>query len=585
MRLYLLLLLILGLWLGALPASARAEEERGHAGIFMVRQAGEDFFTVDYVAQDGPAARVGIAVGDRVTALGGSSTKGMTLARCNWILGRAVGTPIKITVARDGLALDCVMVLATDAEAYGPAAEAGDVWAQCHLGDYYAYGPASARDYAKALPWYRQAAEAGDAGAQVALGNLYYAGHGVAKDLPASFTWYQKAAAQGNVQGERNLANAYLYGLGVAQNDAAGFAWSYAAAEQDDPISERRLGFLYAQGRGVAKDVAAAFAWYYQAAERGDAYGAWNLARCYEHGRGTAQDDALAARWYGIARLGLPEDRGLRMSLAGFNLNQFFKGKAPLDRELLRQAYGAGLMVIFGILVGVYLIGGGVLLWFTLRRAEGVMPWGLALGWFAFFLESQAVALGAISALARESGGAIFLGVTMAVSSLPIIASSCGPLRRRFWRVPVLSPGQAALYFGGGLFAVWVVFTGYDKAYEMIFHLPLPKQGSEAIIRQALQASAWITYLGIAVLAPAAEEVLFRGYLFDAARKWLPPLPTVVVTGALFAAIHFDKAYFLPLFTFGLVLGWARHRTDSLWVGFAIHACNNAFCLLALRFS
>ena len=578
------MLLILSLWLGAFHSSAHAEEEQGQAGIFLVRKEGR-FFTVDYVTPDGPAARVGIAPGDQVIRLNGTMTSAMPLARCNQILGAAPGTLVRMRVERDGLLLDCVVVLATHLEAYGPAAEAGDARAQYHLGYYYAYGPASVRDYAKALPWYRQAAEAGDAGAEVDLGNLYYFGNGVAKDRAAACGWYRKAAAQGHVSGERNLGNACFFGQGTAQNDAEAFAWFYAAAEQDDPLSERRLGYLYGQGRGVAKDLPASFAWYYQAAERGDAYGAWNLARCYEHGRGTAKDEALAARWYGIARLGLPEDRGLLRSMAAFNLNQFFEGGASLDRDLLQQAYGVGLRVFFGIAIGLYLIGGGILFWFTVRRPPGTMGWGLALGWLFFFFESQAVALGAASALAREAGGSLYLEMLMVCSSLPLIASSCGPARREFWGKPALSPGRTALTFGGAFLVVWAASFGYAKGYEAIFHLPLPKQGTEAFIRQVLQGSPWVAALAIAVMAPAAEEILFRGYLFDAVRRRLSPLFTIGVTGVVFAAIHFDPAFFFPLLVLGLVLGWVRHRTQSLWIGFAVHAGNNALCLLALQFS
>ena len=52
-------------------------------------------------------------------------------------------------------------------------AEKGDVDAQYNLGNYYREGIGVARDFPKAVSWYRKAAELGDARAQYSLGNCY----------------------------------------------------------------------------------------------------------------------------------------------------------------------------------------------------------------------------------------------------------------------------------------------------------------------------------------------------------------------------------------------------------------------------
>jgi len=99
--------------------------------------------------------------------------------------------------------------------------------------------------------------------------------------------------------------------------------------------------------------------------------------------------------------------------------------------------------------------------------------------------------------------------------------------------------------------------------------------------------------LGAAVLAPIGEEVLFRGYVFNAIRQsfgsrpWGIPL-AYVVSALLFAGVHsFEVSQGLfgllvPLFFIGLLLAWAMHYTQSLIPGIIAHAINNGVALIAL---
>ena len=61
----------------------------------------------------------------------------------------------------------------------------------------------------------------------------------------------------------------------------------------------------------------------------------------------------------------------------------------------------------------------------------------------------------------------------------------------------------------------------------------------------------------VTVVAPVAEEFLFRGYVFTALRNWRGIWPAAVITGLLFGAVHAggsDAAYLVPLAFFGFVL-------------------------------
>jgi uncharacterized protein len=83
----------------------------------------------------------------------------------------------------------------------------------------------------------------------------------------------------------------------------------------------------------------------------------------------------------------------------------------------------------------------------------------------------------------------------------------------------------------------------------------------------------------VTVVAPIAEEVLFRGYVFGALRNWRGPWPAAVLTGIVFGGIHAGSSpveYLVPLAILGMLLCLVRWRTGSLLPCIALHAINNA---------
>ena len=81
------------------------------------------------------------------------------------------------------------------------------------------------------------------------------------------------------------------------------------------------------------------------------------------------------------------------------------------------------------------------------------------------------------------------------------------------------------------------------------------------------------------LLAPLAEELLFRGALFGWARRRLPATPTVLLTAALFAGIHMMPLLLPVTFLFGVAAGWVRERTGSTLPFFVMHVLNNVLML------
>jgi len=89
--------------------------------------------------------------------------------------------------------------------------------------------------------------------------------------------------------------------------------------------------------------------------------------------------------------------------------------------------------------------------------------------------------------------------------------------------------------------------------------------------------SARLYFAMLAVLiAPAAEEMLFRGIMFPVLLRRLPVFASTAIVSALFAGIHFHLPLFLPLFAFSICLCTAYLATGSIIVPITMHALFNA---------
>lgn len=91
----------------------------------------------------------------------------------------------------------------------------------------------------------------------------------------------------------------------------------------------------------------------------------------------------------------------------------------------------------------------------------------------------------------------------------------------------------------------------------------------------------WL-YLGVGVMAPVFEEFLLRGLLFGSIRHMADEHATVALTAGVFTLMHmqYDAAVMLLILPMGIVLGYARSRSGSIWVPVLLHMLNNLVSVL-----
>lgn len=82
------------------------------------------------------------------------------------------------------------------------------------------------------------------------------------------------------------------------------------------------------------------------------------------------------------------------------------------------------------------------------------------------------------------------------------------------------------------------------------------------------------------IVAPFAEETIFRGYLYPIAKKFGGPVAAMLFSSLLFAAGHGNVPLLLPLFLLGMLMAFAYEKTGSLWSSISIHFFFNTATVL-----
>lgn len=90
-----------------------------------------------------------------------------------------------------------------------------------------------------------------------------------------------------------------------------------------------------------------------------------------------------------------------------------------------------------------------------------------------------------------------------------------------------------------------------------------------------------IGILTLCIIAPIAEEYLFRGLMMRKMLRWnISPWYAIIASSILFGLIHLNPAQIPGAIILGIVMAWMCYRTRSLIPGIIIHITNNTLCLI-----
>jgi CAAX protease family protein len=138
--------------------------------------------------------------------------------------------------------------------------------------------------------------------------------------------------------------------------------------------------------------------------------------------------------------------------------------------------------------------------------------------------------------------------------------------------------GLAALSLG----AIYLSAFLYERILSVFGSWdPTEEQGLVPDGWDSSRAAPFVAFFVVVTfIAPAVEEMTYRGLGISLLQPW-GVVVAVAVTGVLFGAAH-GLLVALPILTvFGLVVGWLRVRTASIYPCIALHATFNGIALIA----
>jgi len=287
----------------------------------------------------------------------------------------------------------------------------------------------------------------------------------------------------------------------------------------------------------------------------------------------------------------LPRWPGPLLIIAGLIVGLAALGLGELDRRGDMDVNGTTLLVA-GV-AGALLFGGG-LVWSAVRTLgiRRVLPPERYRGPAVIVLLAMVLLIGTVlvAPFGADVAGLVggdrevsLLGAIVILFSTPIALVAVGWLfvarpnaLAALPSFPGLDPGGALRSgIGWGVLA-WIGSTLLLAGVAWVLtEIGQPPDAGTAELALA-ELPAWVVVPAIVIAAPIAEELFFRGIIFNAWLREGGRRYAYIGSAALFAIIHLSLVSLLPIFVLGLALAWVYERNrHNLLAPIAMHATVN----------
>lgn len=152
-------------------------------------------------------------------------------------------------------------------------------------------------------------------------------------------------------------------------------------------------------------------------------------------------------------------------------------------------------------------------------------------------------------------------------------------LAHRSWHALGLRPLRwSDVAFGiGGAVIMLLATAAIAGMQEHVVHVKADEVQVQWL-RDARGATVWMFVVLACVAGPMFEELAFRGFVFNAFRRYMPGWAAIVAGGIVFGLAHVqpgNAGAIAPLAAGGMVLAWVYYRTGSLFASMITHATFN----------
>jgi len=116
---------------------------------------------------------------------------------------------------------------------------------------------------------------------------------------------------------------------------------------------------------------------------------------------------------------------------------------------------------------------------------------------------------------------------------------------------------------------------------------PAPEEYTESLadLRPTTGLSFAIIFVGLCVLVPVAEEMVFRGYVQQIFARNMGPVAGFLLAGLAFGAVHLNAHLLVSISFFGVFLSFVYFATGNLTYTIVAHSLFNTVALLQLTFT
>lgn len=186
----------------------------------------------------------------------------------------------------------------------------------------------------------------------------------------------------------------------------------------------------------------------------------------------------------------------------------------------------------------------------------------------------------ALAAAVATLGFSVWLGAIVLIlatrKDLTLEQVGFRPLRgsAMLWPIATWAGGLLIVLVYGMIVLAVQEATGNDLS-RLTEGNPLPDT-------EAMTDTVWMVLgLSVVVAAPLGEELFFRGLIFRAVQARWGLIAGMVISGLMFALVHFEISVVLPFWGIGMLFAFAYHRTGSLWTPVIAHAIFNGVSFIA----
>lgn len=130
------------------------------------------------------------------------------------------------------------------------------------------------------------------------------------------------------------------------------------------------------------------------------------------------------------------------------------------------------------------------------------------------------------------------------------------------------------LALGASLAYIFNMLIGIANLYEIFPHY------SETTKDLYTSVPGWALLLCVGIVAPVAEEVVFRGLIYQRLKDYAGVRWAIVLSAVFFGVYHGNMIQAIYASALGILFAWLMEYFQNLWVPILLHMGGNTWCLI-----